>query len=337
MADTLEATELSRRIFLQMFFGLARRHTGQDVPGAGQITYDSPVLTPVGRFFQQAYHPVGGPPPLDLSTWTLAVDGLVRTPLSLTYQALRALPARGEMRTLLCIGNPPGGDQIGNAVWRGVDLDALLRQAGVSPAATRIRFEGADGYSTSVPLDRALGRGVLLAYEMNGALLPPAHGFPLRALVPGLYGSKSSKWLTRITLIDHDFQGFWESSPRNWSDAAVVKTASHITLPLSYSEVMAGEPVAIQGIAFAGGRRITGVALSVDGGDWVPAALRRPDSPLAWTQWYTLWKPPAPGEYAISVRATDETGFTQSRRAGHLSDAYPDGSDAIHSIVLRAV
>jgi DMSO/TMAO reductase YedYZ molybdopterin-dependent catalytic subunit len=337
MADISNSRRLSRRAFLQRLSGSsASLSAGQESSGGG-ITYDTPIITHAGRFYVQSYRRTGGPPSIDRNTWTLAVGGLLEAPLLLTYEAVRALPAIGEMRTLLCMGNPPGGGWIGNAVWRGFDLDTVLAQAGILPEATRVRFDCADGYRTSVPLDRVIGQGVLMAYEMNGAVLPPEHGFPLRALVPGLYGCKSPKWLTGITLTDHDASGFWESAPRHWSDSAVVKTRAQITSPLPHSPVHVGEAVALQGIAFAGTRRITAVEVSVDGGDWMPVTLCPPDSRHAWTQWYVLWTPELPGDYAISVRATDEVGFTQSRLAGHLPDVYPDGSDSIHRILLRAV
>ncbi len=337
MTDAADSQSLSRRGFLRSLIGAPDREVADpDRPADSQVTYDGPVVTPAACFFTQTYRRTGGPPVVDLGTWTLTITGLVEKPLVLTYADIRALPAMGEMRTLVCLGNAPGGDQIGNAVWRGFDLDVVLSQVGVQAGAMRVRFDSHDGYSTSVPLDRVMGRGALMAYGMNGAVLPPEHGFPLRALVPGLYGSKSPKWVSRITLINHDHLGFWEGPPHHWSDAATIKTQAHIARPLPYSEVAVGEPVALQGVAFAGARRITAVALSIDGGDWMPVTLRPPDSPHAWTQWYTLWTPEVPGECRLSVRASDDAGFTQSRLAG-LSDAYPDGSDAIHSIILRVV
>ncbi len=327
---------VSRRAFLKALTGLPSSGAAEFLP-VGQITYDAPRITRVGRFFRQVYRPSSAPPQLDLDTWTLTVSGMVERPLVLAYEDVRAFPAVGETCTLVCIGNPPGGDQIGNAVWRGFDLDVLLAQAGVLPSATHIRFESADGYTTSVPLARAVNCGVLMAYEMNGALLPRAHGFPLRALVPGLYGTKSPKWLTRITLIDHAHPGYWESQPHGWSDEAVIRTHARIDSPLPYTQVRIGAAVVFQGIAFAGDRRITAVEVNIDGGGWMPVTLRPPESPRAWTQWYTLWTPDMPGMVTVSVRATDETGFTQTRQAGHLSDAYPDGSDAIHSITLHVL
>ncbi len=338
MPSRLEIRQWTRRSFLR---GL----TGQTTPTEDRreervhdaITYDTPVVTHAGSFFTQIHRRADGPPLVDLAAWTLSLGGLVERPLDLSYDALRALPAVGEMRTLLCLGNPAGGESIGNAVWRGVSLDVLLAQVGVLPAATRVRVDAADGYHTSLPLERVVSRGVLLAYEMNGARLPREHGFPLRAVVPGLYGTKSPKWLTGITLIDHDHLGTWEREPYGWSDAAIIKTRAQIMSPLTYSEVQVGNPIPLQGVAFAGDRRITAVEVSVDGGGWMPVTLRPPDSPHAWTQWYTLWTPSMTGETTVAVRASDDSGFAQSRRAGHLPAVYPDGSDAIHQVVLRVV
>lgn len=338
MPDRFNPRQLTRRTFL-------RRLSGRSMPNAeglealsdSGITYDTPVITHAGRFFTQLYRRASGPPAIDLATWSLAVGGLVEQPLILDYASLRALPASGDMRTLLCLGNPAGGEAIGNAIWRGIGLDVLLAQTGILPGATHLRFDTADGYQTSLPLAQVIGRSVLLAYEMNGSRLPSQHGFPLRAVVPGLYGTKSPKWLTGITLIDHAHKGTWERAPHGWSDTAFIKTRAQIMMPLSQDEVRVGQAVPLQGIAFAGDRRITKVEVSIDGGAWVPVSLRPPDSPHAWTQWYTLWTPSLAGDVTIAVRASDDSGFTQSRHTGHLSDVYPDGSDAVHQIVLRVV
>lgn len=319
---------LSRRAFLRRLPGRRRTH----LSALDGMTFDSPVITPIGRFYRQSV--TGGVPVVDRRAWALALDGLVRHPLRLSYDALRARPDAGDVFTLVSALNPPGGGLIGNAAWRGCRLAGLLLEADLLPGATHLRFAAADGYTATVALDDSVLPQALLAYEMNGALLPPEHGGPLRALVPGLYGGASVKWLTRITAIE----------AREASGAGVppVRTGAQIMTPRPFAVLQVGQSVAVQGVAFAGSRGIAAVALSVDGGDWMPVTLRPPESPLAWTQWYTQWVPEAPGEYQLTVRATDRTGRTQDRLAG-LSDSAEHmaaGSgdvDPMHWIVVRVV
>jgi len=325
-----DGTRLSRRALLRLPIGdhvrdRARERAAEAAVSAG-ITFDSPVITPIGRFYRQLS--AGAPPAIDRRAWTLAVDGLVRRPLALTYDALRARPAAGDVRTLISAANPPGGGMIGNAAWRGCRLTDLLAEAGILPGATHLRLSAADGYSAAVALDDPGLAETLLAYEMNGALLPAEHGGPLRALVPGLYGAASVRWLAQITV----------TGPADASATGIppVRTCAQIVTPRLHTMVAVGRPVAIQGVAFAGLRGIAAVEVSVDGGDWMPAILRAPDSPHAWTQWYTIWMPEAPGEYTIAARATDGAGHTQVRLAGPDAGVDSAYADAIHWIVVRA-
>lgn len=341
MPERQNPPRYSRRGFFQLLTGTAKQPPAAPVkpsvspaPPRLNFTHDRPLITLVGKFFQQTYRPSAGIPSIDLGSWTLSVGGLVEEPLQLTYTNLRALPAKGETRALMCIGNVAGGDQIGNSVWRGVRLADILAQARVRPEATHLRFVSADGYQTSIALDQALDPDTLLAYEMNGSLLTPEHGYPLRALLPGRYGLKSPKWLTGLTLTDTAEPGTWEGE-HGWSSTAEVKTWSRIDTPKPYAEVSVGQPVALQGVAYAGTRKITAVEISVDGAAWMPVTLRPTVTRHAWTQWYTAWTPLTSGEVTIQVRATDESGFTQHRLPALGRDTYPDGTDAIHAIVVR--
>lgn len=316
------ARRLSRRAFVRAAVGVSPASV---VP-----------LTPTGDFFR-FQHRRAAPPPFDPAAWTLRIGGLVETSLLLTWEEVLALPAVEDVRALECIGNPVGGNLIGCGRWRGVELAPLLARAGIRPEAAHVRFDAADGYSTAVPLERVVGRDVLLAYALNGEALPRELGAPLRVLIPGLYGQKCPKWLSGIALLDRPFLGYWERPPRNWSDAAVVQTHALFTVPKSHDEVRVGEPVVFRGVAFAGERRITAVEISIDGAAWVPADLRPGPSSLAWTAWQAVWTPQLPGGYEVCVRASDESGFVQTRRAGPFSAAYPAGTDAIHAIHLRVV
>jgi hypothetical protein len=197
-----------------------------------------------------------------------------------------------------------------------------------------VRFEAADGYSTSVKLEWMTQPGVMLAYEMNSQPLTVPHGFPLRLHIPGLYGQKMPRWLTRIEFIDYDYKGYWEG--QGWSNIADVRTKSIIRLPTAVAGLINGAQVAIQGVAYAGKRKITSVEVQIDQGEWLPTTLVPGSSPLAWTQWYTLWTVPAPGFYQIGVRATDETGFVQTSEAkGIFGSSFPNGTDAIHRLSVQ--
>lgn len=293
------------------------------------------AVTPVEDFYVQHFQTAVDVLPAE---WRLTVDGLVERPVTLGYEQVRERPRGEMMRTLECIGNPVGGNQIGNANWAGFWLDELLAEVGVKGEAKRARFEAADGYETSVLLEWIRQPGVLMAYEMNGEPLTAEHGFPLRILVPGLYGQKMPKWITRIEFIaDEDHQGYWEA--KGWSDVAVVKTNSQIMAPTHIGRVAMGE-VEVYGVAYAGKRAITKVEVGVEADGmltWREAELLPGPSHEVWTQFYFYWTPPADTSYTLLVRATDETGFVQTERGrGLLEGAYPDGTDKIHSIVVKA-
>lgn len=271
-------------------------------------------------------------PVVDIDEWSLTIDGLVDQPMTLRFDDLRNLPKVEEVRTLACIGNPVGGRLIGNVTWGGIDLGPLLTQAKIRSSAIRAKFTSADGYQTAVDLKWITQPGVRLVYEINGEPLQPEHGFPLRILMPGLYGQKMPKWITRIEFVDEDFQGYWER--KGWSDVAEVMTNSQVSEPDNLERRAAGK-VSVYGLAYAGLRRITGVQVRVDDGVWLPAKLLQSDSSLIWTQWTYDWEA-EPGQHRLSVRAVDEDGFVQSREPlSLLGDSYPDGTNSIHSVTVR--
>lgn len=292
-------------------------------------------ITPTADFYEQQYQGVAE---VDVDSWRLTIDGLVRRPLTLDDAAVRALPRAEMMRTLECIGNPVGGNQIGNANWAGFWLADVLAQAGVRAEARRARLLAADGYETSVDAARLMEPGVLMAYEMNGEPLTPAHGFPLRIFLPGLYGQKMPKWITQLDFIaDAGHRGYWEQ--RGWSDEAVVKTNSQIVSPAHISRLPLGD-VAIDGVAYAGIRPITRVEIGIESGGnppaWQDATLLPGPSAEVWTQFYHTWRPTAATSYTLYVRATDSDGFRQNEIGrGILEGAFPDGTDKIQNIVVQ--
>ena len=294
-----------------------------------EFTFDQPIITTQRNFFTHNYK--GEIPAINAADWSLTIDGLIDSPARrFAWGDLRGMASREDLRTIACIGNPVGGAMIGNARFRGVAFADLYGR--IRPEATHVKFTAADGYQTAVPLEYVTHPDALLAYEMNGEPLSAEHGFPLRALIPGVYGQKMPKWITHIEFIDYPFQGYWES--HGWSDSALVKTQATIITPSERARI--DGPIAVQGIAFAGLREIASVEIRVDDGEWMPANLLHGPSSLTWTQWYIDWLPETPGTFAIEARATDASGFTQHE------DAPPPfssrvGSDGIHRVVVEVV
>ena len=273
-------------------------------------------VTPVADFYEVSKNPFD--PQVDHKSWRLQIGGLIERPFSLTYQEIKALPSIEQYATLCCISNDVGGNLIGNALWRGVRLKDLLEKAGVKPEAVDIVLRARDDYSDSIPVAKAMAEGNVLVYEMNGEPLTVSHGFPVRLIVPGIYGKKNVKWITGIEAVNYDYLGFWQN--RGWDDRAVYKTLSRIDAP----EGTVGESATIAGIAFAGDRGITKVEVSTDGGKtWEQAEIKPALSQYSWVLWHKEWSPTYSGRHLIKVRATDGTGTTQT--AAYTSP-YPSGS-----------
>ena len=288
-----------------------------------------PEITPNDRFYVVSKNPPGFDPELDAERWSLEIAGIVGRPLKLSYAQLRALPAVEQFQTLECISNEVGGDLISNARWKGVRLRDVLQQAGgPGTKAVKVAFRCADGYTESIPIADALNPSTVLAYEMNGEPLPAAHGRPVRLLVPGLFGMKNPKWITRIEVVDYDFQGYWERS--GWSDEAVVKTMSKFTTLPRTARL---EEVALGGVAYGGDRGVREVEVSTDGGKtWQRADVKAPVGPFTWVLWAALWKPTAHGEYTLKVRAKDGGGVVQIAKD---TRTLPDGASGYHTLRVR--
>jgi hypothetical protein len=263
-------------------------------------------------------------PAVDPLYWSFMLGGLVTTPVLLSYADLLDSAAEEQACVLACIGSPAGGPLTGSARWAGVPLRHLLAEAGISSAARHVHLHAADGYATSVPLEWA--QDALLAWRMNDAPVPLEHGGPVRLLVPGLYGYKMPKWIQRVVLAPEPLAGPWEQ--RGWSPLGIVQTTAAIVTPV-HLETVRG-PVRFTGIAYAGRRTVTAVALSIEDGPWMQADLV-PGPPGAWVRWHALWTPPAPGDYHVSARASDDTGSIQPVSG----TPFPDGTAAAHSIVVR--
>jgi DMSO/TMAO reductase YedYZ molybdopterin-dependent catalytic subunit len=273
-------------------------------------------------------------PKVNADLWHLELNGLVQNRASWRMQGLLGFPAHEQQTTLMCISNGLDGGLISNAIWKGVPLRDLLGRAAPLPNAARVRFHGVDNYTDTIPLEKAMEPTTLLAYDMNGVRLPHRHGYPLRAIVPGYFGEKHVKWLTRIELTDASAKGFYEA--QGWGPDFIVPTRSRIDVPEAWSSISLGKltaPIEVKGIAFAGTRGISRVELSFDGGKtWSDAEIYYAGSRLAWSLWKTQWMPAAPGDYMVVVRATDGEGEVQTWE----SDRGPfSGIAGLHTIALR--
>jgi len=294
-------------------------------------------LTPNDKFYRIDTNIIV--PTVDSNSWRLNVRGLVKNgPMQFTYDELKTLPSVSEYATLECISDKIAGDLISTAHWKGVPLKSILEKTQVLPEAIYIVFRCADGYDVGIPLDRGLMDGTILAYEMNGVPLPNEHGFPVRAIVPGLYGMMNAKWITDIELVDKVYEGFWQR--RGWANNAKYQTHSKIVFPgdmlrnrfdtLSASSATVGNKSPIVGIAFAGDRGISKVEVSIDGGNtWQAANMKDPLSRNSWVLWALEWIPQNKGRYNIVVRATDNYGNPQ---VSEIADIYPNGATGYHSV-----
>jgi DMSO/TMAO reductase YedYZ molybdopterin-dependent catalytic subunit len=267
-------------------------------------------------------------PTVDGTTWKLSVDGQVEHPFTLNYQELMALPRQVQNESLMCISNDVGGPYMSNAQWEGIPLATLLQRAGVKTGATKIVFHAVDDYSDSIHLSKALEPKTLLAVRMNGVTLPQGHGFPVRMLVPGIYGMKHCKWLTRIEVVNYDFQGYWQQ--RGWDDAAPIRMTARIDTPLDGSSVHINRVTYIAGVAFSGNKGISRVDVSLDSGQtWQQAILKHPASDLTWVIWEYAWKPTTSANVIITARAIDLEGNVQDP---NIAPPLPIGSSGYHSI-----
>jgi DMSO/TMAO reductase YedYZ molybdopterin-dependent catalytic subunit len=288
----------------------------------------SPFFTPNPQFYRVDTDLLV--PQVAPESWTLRIDGMVRSPVEISFDQLLRMPLTEADITLVCVSNVVGGPYAGNARWLGVPLAALLRRAGVRAGADQVLSTGSDGMTISTPLQLVLdGRNALVAVGMNRQPLPLAHGFPARMVVPGLYGYVSAtKWLTRLTVTTFARQrAYW--TQRGYAAQAPIKTESRIDLPKPLAQVPAGR-VPVAGVAWAPHRGISAVEVSVDNGPWHPARLAAADGIDTWRQWLWPWDA-TPGLHSLRVRATDGAGATQTPRE---ASPVPDGASGWDSVVV---
>ena len=278
----------------------------------------APFVTPNADFYRIDTAVIV--PQVTAEEWTLSFDGMVRRPFTITYAELLEMPMVERDVTIMCVSNPIGGDLIGTARWLGTPLLPLLERAGIEPGADQIFSTSIDGWTCSTPLDGLAEREPLLAIAMNGEPLPIEHGFPVRMIIPGLYGFISAtKWVTQITATTYAADpAYW--TVRGWATDAPVLTGSRIDLPDGSLSV--GQ-TAIGGVAWAmDGDGISRVEVSIDDGPWQDAQLAEQPNPRTWRQWWLDWEA-TPGRHSIAVRATNGLGETQT---SEVADVVPSGA-----------
>jgi DMSO/TMAO reductase YedYZ molybdopterin-dependent catalytic subunit len=279
------------------------------LPANAQLPIDGlqPFVTPTADFYRIDTALVV--PQVSKDSWRLKIGGMVDNPMELTFDDLLARPQVERYITLSCVSNPVGGDLIGNALWQGVLLRDVLEEAGVQPGATQIVSRSIDDWTAGTPTEVVMdGRDALLAFAMNGEPLPARNGYPVRLVVPGLYGYVSAtKWVTSIELTRwEDYDAYWV--PRGWSKEGPIKTMARIDTPTKRDHT--GE-VAVGGMAWAIHSGVSKVQVRVDGGDWRDAELGGVPSTDTWVQWvYRLNA--EPGRHLIEARAFDGDGVPQT-------------------------
>lgn len=323
-----------------------------------QLSGFSDYLTPEEHFFVRTH--VYVPAPVEIGEWRLNISGEVSKPLTLSMDDIKKMPAVEMVAVVECAGNGRGlfqpavgglqwtNGSVANAKWRGVRLGSVLKQAGIKPTAVEVLFDGADqpigkmqDFRRSITVKKALDPNTLLAYEMNGGPIPNKHGFPLRVIPAGWASDSWVKWLTSITVLDKEWDGFWMKNAYRKPDHAVapmtaltpdqmkpvtsLQVKSVIASPLDNTVVKVGTPLTIRGVAWSGDSGpVVAVDVSTDTGrSWRPATLARgQETQFGWRQWEYSWTPEHDAYYTIMVRARDKAGNTQPFAQGWNPSGY---------------
>jgi len=323
-----------RRLFRMGTFSYDGRQYGG--PNVQKIT----PIRPNDEFYQVSKNLID--PDVTRVSWRLDIVGQVENPRVYSFADIAAMPAVEQETTLLCISYGVGSGLCSNAIWKGVPLSTLLAQVKPKPNVTTVLFRAADGYYETFRFEKAMEPTTLVAYEMNGEPLPKRHGFPLRLIVPGLYGEKNPKWLTRIELLDeadgrlHRRHGCGFYKEQGWGrQGDSIPTHSRFDAPQVRGDhfeapFQVGKPVEVRGMAFGGDRGISKVEVSSDDGEtWDDAEITKPGTKLSWSLWSYQWMPDEEGETTFVVRATDGNGKLQ---ISEYRDQVPDGATGLHHV-----
>jgi DMSO/TMAO reductase YedYZ molybdopterin-dependent catalytic subunit len=271
-------------------------------------------------------------PAIEPDEWSLRIHGMVERERTLTYADLVARDVTEAWITLNCVSNEVGGGLVGNARWSGVRIADLLADLGVDPAADCVLQTSRDGWTCATPIEALTDdRDAMLAVAMNGRPLPIEHGFPVRTVVPGLYGYVSAtKWVVDLEVSTFaESQGYW--TDKGWSALGPVKIASRIDVPRSGDDVAAGD-VRFGGVAWHQHTGIASVEVQLDGGAWQRAELGEAPSVDTWVQWAVTLDVPE-GDHEVRVRATGRDGQTQT---SVVRAPDPDGATGLHAIEVSA-
>jgi len=291
-----------------------------DVPGL------SPIVTPNADFYR--IDTALQIPGIDPSNWKLRITGMVENEIELSFSELLKLPLEESTTTLTCVSNEVGGDLISNATWLGYPIRHLLSRAKPSADADMVLSTSQDGWTASTPIEALTDeRNAILAVGMNGQPLPLEHGYPVRMVVPGLYGYVSAtKWVVSMEVTRFDrATSYW--TDRGWSQKGPVKLSSRIDVPAAGTQVGQGT-VAIAGVAWSQHVGVSAVHVQIDGGPWEQADLADAISVDTWRQWKYAWSAKK-GSHSIRVRATDADGRVQTSK---VADVVPDGATGLHQI-----
>lgn len=289
-------------------------------------------ITPNDKFYVVTKNVVD--PKVNPAIWRLEIGGMVKNKRSYTIDELKAMPAVTQETTLMCISNGIGMGLMSNAKWKGVPLRTLLEAAGADPKGHKVLLSGVDNYTDTFPLEKAMIPTTLVVYEMNGEPLPDRHGAPARMIVPGYFGEKHVKWVTRIEVAGEDAKGFYEK--QGWGPDFIVPIRARIDVPddkmqLALNDVANG--VRLKGVAFAGDRGVSRVEVSSDDGkNWQEAKIDYPGTELTWALWSYDWKPNNAGDYKLAVRAIDRKGQLQ---AFDEKRAKTSGVTGLHKVGVR--
>jgi DMSO/TMAO reductase YedYZ molybdopterin-dependent catalytic subunit len=278
---------------------------------------DIEPITPTERFYTVTKNVVD--PDVARDRWRLEIRGAIDRDITLAFDDLDDFEHIAQESTLMCISNRIGAGLFSSATWEGVRLRDVLMAAGIHDDAYEIKLTGADAYVDTFGMDYSLDENTLLAYRINGEPLPRTHGFPVRVVVPGLFGEKNVKWVTRIEVATEDEQGFYEK--QGWGPSFVPPTRSDIFRPRTQGagqsarfreNIRAGSTVDLRGRAFAADRGIGSVEVTTDDGEtWQPATIYYPGTELTWALWRYAWTPAEPGEFRVYSRAVDGNGDPQ--------------------------
>lgn len=306
------------------------------------MAYSGPGVLPIApndKFYTVTKNVVD--PNVDAGIWRLEIGGMVEEPRGYTFADLMALGGIEQESTLMCISNRIGAGLFSNAVWQGIPLRDLLQASRPLPGAVEVLLNGADAYTDTFAFEKAMNPTTIVAYSMNGEPLPQRHGYPARVVVPGLYGEKNVKWVTRIEVVDYDAKGFYEQ--QGWGPNFVIPTRSDIFAPrwvrrrgdTFVEPFAAGQMAVIRGRAFAGDRGIQRVEFSPDDGEtWRSVRIDYPGTHLTWTFWSADWLPEEPGAYTLLSRAVDGAGNPQPSETRGI---VPQGATGYHRVVATVV